>query len=440
MHKVLERQIKKAFGDISSVSAPLKNFLEIISSTYSHFDEDRSLLERSLELSSKELVEINRILKLEIEKVNIQTQKIKEEKVKDEAIISSIGDGLIVADRQSKIMIMNYPAQIMLGWSFSELKDKILADFVPVEDKGNILIPKEQQPTQLAILSAQKISRVYFYTRKDGTRFPVAVTATPVILEEKVIGGILIFRDITKEIEIDKAKSEFVSLASHQLRTPLSTIRWYTEMLLSNDAGKLLNKQREYVEIIYSGSKRMIELINALLNVSRLELGTFIVEPELIKLDKICDIVLKELEPQIKSKRLKIIKNYDPTLKATSIDPKLTMMIFQNLLSNSVRYTPEEGEIKIEIKKQRDYIIIKVADNGYGIPQSQQSQIFTKLFRADNIKEKDSGGSGLGLYIVKSIVDHFGGKVWFESAENSGTIFFVTIPFKGIMTKKVMPK
>lgn len=366
MHKVLERQIKKTYGGLDTIPLELRSFLDIIGATYEHFDEDRSLLERSLELSSKELIENNQRLRIEIEKVNTQTHRIKEEKVKDEAIITSIGDGLIVTDKDSKILIMNYPAQTMLGWNFTELQGQLLNDFVNAEDKDKIPVPKNEQPTQLAITSGQKISKIYFYTRKNKTKFPVAVTATPVILEDAVVGGILVFRDITRENEIDKAKSEFVSLASHQLRTPLSTIRWYAEMLISGDAGKLQDKQREYIDTIYASSKRMIELVNALLNVSRLELGTFTVEPEPTDISKICDTVLMELGHQINSNRLKITKIYDPSLGNIDVDPKLIQIVFQNLISNAVKYTPPEGEIDIEIKKQKDNLIIRVADNGYG--------------------------------------------------------------------------
>lgn len=424
MHKILERQAKKFFDSLGSVcdSKELKTFLESISTTYEHFDEDRYLLERSLELSSKELVGINK--------------KLETEKARDEAILTSVGDGLIVTDTERRVMIMNSPAETMLGWSFSDFEGKILSDFVAVVDKDDQFLPTERMPLHLAISSGHKITASsYFYTRKDRTKFPVAITAAPVTLGREVIGGVLIFRDITKEYDIDKAKSEFVSLASHQIRTPLSTIRWYIEMLLAGDVGQLNDKQKNYLAEVYTSNRRMIELINALLNVSRLELGTFVVEPEPTNLVEVAEAALKELEHLIGNNQFKIIKDYDPLLPAINVDPKLMRMIFQNLISNAVKYTPAGGEIRIAIKKQANNIAIEVTDNGYGIPQYQQGQVFTKLFRADNIKEKDAEGTGLGLYIVKSIIDQAGGTIGFKSTENKGTTFYLTLPLGG-MTKK----
>lgn len=425
MHKILERQAKKFFDSLGPVcdSKELKAFLEDINTTYEHFDEDRYLLERSLELSSKELVAINK---------NLET-----EKARDEAILTSVGDGLIVTDTERKVLMMNSPAEAMLGWNLADLEGKPLSDFIPVEDKDGHPLPIEKMPLHLAISSGRKIATsAYFYVRKDQTKFPVAITAAPVIMGREAIGGVLIFRDIAKEYDVDKAKTEFVSLASHQMRTPLSTVRWYTEMLLADDAGQLNDQQKKYLEIVYASNKRMIELINSLLNVSRLELGTFAVEPEPTNLADLAEQVLKELEHIIKSSQFKIKKDYDAALPAINIDPKLMRMVFQNLISNSMKYTPAGGEIRVLIKKRANDIIMEVADNGYGIPQYQQSQVFTKLFRADNIKEKDSEGTGLGLYIVKSIINQAGGTIWFESAENKGTTFYATIPLEGMIKKE----
>ena len=436
MHTVLDRQIKKFFANSDSISEELKAFFEIIGKTYEHFDENRSLMERALGLSSQELTAINNKLRSEIEKVNIQTLKLEESRIKDEAILSSIGDGMVVTDKEGKIVIMNNQAELMLGWKFSDIKNQVMSDLISIEDKNWVRIQKNDHPIQLAITSGKRISNnSYYYVRKDNAKFPVAITASPVILENEISGAILVFRDITKEVDIDRVKTEFVSLASHQIRTPLSTIRWYIEMLLSGDAGTLGDKQKEYLETIYTSTKRMIDLVNSLLSVSRLELGTFAVEPEPTNLVNISNSALKDLEPQIKNNRLGVITNYDPNLPTINVDPKLMQIIFQNLVSNSIKYTPTGGEIKVEIKKRENDILIKISDNGYGIPQYQQNQIFTKLFRADNIKEKDSEGTGLGLYIVKSIIDHSGGEIWFESAENEGTAFYATIPLTG-MTKK----
>ncbi len=285
--------------------------------------------------------------------------------------------------------------------------------------------------------------------KKDGSKVAVADSAAP--LKDKngeVIGCVVVFRDVTKERSIDKAKTEFVSLASHQLRTPLSSINWYTEMLLAGDAGKINKEQKNYLEEVYKGNKRMVDLVNALLNVSRLELGTFAIEPEPTDVVKLAQSVADEQKPQILEKKIKLNQKYVDNLPLLNADPKLLRIVFQNLLSNAVKYTPEKGIINIDLhlvkqgepldtrKANEDSIAVTVSDTGYGIPKSQQDKIFSKLFRADNVREKDTEGTGLGLYIVKSIVDHSGGKIWFESTENEGTTFYITLPLSGMKKKE----
>lgn len=258
-----------------------------------------------------------------------------------------------------------------------------------------------------------------------------------VILITMVSGGVFIMRPGVKKLkQIDKAKSEFVSLASHQLRTPLSTVNWYAEMLLAGDAGKLNDEQKKYIEKAYKGNQRMIKLVNSLLNVSRLELGTFVIETEPTDIVKLARSVIDEQKSKSDAKKIKITPHLSKGMPSIQADPNLLRMVFQNLLSNSIKFTPENGKIEFEISSGSKDIKIRVSDTGLGIPKNQHDKIFTKFFRADNVKEQDTDSTGLGLYIVKSIVEHSGGKIWFESEENKGTTFFVTLPLKGMEKKE----
>ncbi|MDD5693626.1 MAG: CHASE4 domain-containing protein [Patescibacteria group bacterium] len=268
--------------------------------------------------------------------------------------------------------------------------------------------------------------------RKDGEEYDAALSVSPILDERNnVLFYVGIERDITKAKEVDRAKTEFVSLASHQLRTPLSSINWFTEMLLSGDAGETNKTQKEYLNEIYKGNKRMVSLVNALLNASRIELGTFGVEPEPSDIVAISKDVIEELEPLIKERQVYVVEDYEE-MPQIMLDPKLTRIIFQNLLTNAVKYTGGRGKVTVTIKKDNEYVTISVADTGFGIPPDQQEKVFTKLFRADNIKALDAEGSGLGLYIVKSIVEESNGKIWFESEENKGTTFYVSLPTNGM--------
>jgi signal transduction histidine kinase len=215
-------------------------------------------------------------------------------------------------------------------------------------------------------------------------------------------------------------------------------------MLLEGDAGRISKKQKDFLQEVYTANKRMVALVGALLNVSRIELGTFTIVPKPTDIAVLVQDVLKMLKPEIEMRAIKLEERYGdiPTM---NVDPQLMQIVFQNLISNAVKYTPNGGTVGVDIsrsgwgenikKEERDQLCIHIRDTGYGIPKNQQSKIFTKLFRADNIKSKVTDGNGLGLYIVKSIVSHSGGTISFESQEDKGTTFCVTLPFSGMRKK-----
>ncbi|MEK7504795.1 MAG: HAMP domain-containing sensor histidine kinase, partial [Patescibacteria group bacterium] len=215
-----------------------------------------------------------------------------------------------------------------------------------------------------------------------------------------------------------------------------SAISWYAEMLLSGEIGMVNAKQKEYLESLYEANRRMIELVNALLNVSRVDLGTFTIEPEPCDLAALADGVIAELLPAISHKKIELKKNYDPSLGSVSVDPKLTRIIFQNLLSNAVKYTPTGGTVTFYLLKEEGDVLCRVTDTGYGIPSADRTKIFTKLFRSDNVKDKEAEGTGLGLYIIKSIITAAGGSVSFDSLEGQGTTFTVRVPLSGMIKKQ----
>jgi signal transduction histidine kinase len=215
-------------------------------------------------------------------------------------------------------------------------------------------------------------------------------------------------------------------------------------MLLNGDTGTLTEEQQNYATEIFEGNQRMISLVNALLDVSRLDLGKLSNEPKPTSLTALIGDLLKELHPLISSKGLRINRDIDGSLPDILADPQLLRMVMQNLLSNAVKYTPDKGAVQVtlhaaklvQLKQARlssktgktEYVYFSVSDTGYGIPKAQQDKIFSKLFRADNVQVLDVEGTGLGLYIVKQVVEQMGGRVWFESMESVGTTFFVLLP------------
>lgn len=228
--------------------------------------------------------------------------------------------------------------------------------------------------------------------------------------------------------ELDKAKSDFVSLASHQLRTPLTSIKWYAESLLDPNFKLSKDKQKHYLEQLHASNERMIELVNALLNVSRIDVNKLPSEADEVELKEVLEQVINDLSARIREKSIELNKKLDKNLAPLYIDRSWIRVILEDIISNAVKYSPPNQHVDIVIEQLPNHVLIQVKDNGYGIPLSQQGKIFTKFFRADNARQHSSEGSGLGMYITKAMVDRAGGSIWFESSENKGTIFYVKLP------------
>lgn len=370
-------------------------------------------------------------------------EKVKEERDQMKAALSSMGEGLLVIDKDQNITLMNQAAGVLLRVSLESTIGRKVEDVFRLfkhdedteeEQTGRLLMSLLDQPNIINI----KLADNFYCKNETGDSFPVSVVMNSLYNKSHNSGGgIIVFKDVRREKEVDRAKNEFVSLASHQLQTPLASINWYTEALLSEQAGKIKEDQKKYLNQIYSSSKRMVELVNSLLNISRIELGHLAIEPEPLNLSEVVDSIFLELQSQIVEKKLKVEKSIPRDFPVLNLDARLARVIFQNLLSNAVKYSNEHGFIKLSVKNTGDYILISVEDSGCGIPKEDQYRIFTKLFRADNAREKIPEGNGLGLYIVKSILEQAGCKIWFKSdGENKGSTFFVSMPVGGMIKKE----
>lgn len=394
---------------------------------------DGDLTKRAAIKSKDEVGELAASFNVMTDKVQSSLGILKAEKDKMETLIESIGDGVMAIDTAGKIILWNNTASLLTGYSKEEATGKHFRDVLKLVREQD---HKDNSGFIDSTINEKTVKTMENHTlliKKGGGEIPVGDSAAPIFGENnKVSGAIVVFRDVGRERELDRAKDEFVSLASHQLRTPLTAIKGYSGMLLDEDVGKINEQQRDYLSEIKYANERMVDLVNALLNTSRIDLGVFSIEPVTTDLKEIVESVSKELAGDVTAKRQEVKKYYDEKLVPFNLDPNLTRIIFQNLLSNAVKYTPNEGKISVSVAIQGPDVHITVSDNGYGIPKDAQPKIFKKLFRADNTRVRDADGTGLGLYVVKAVVEESGGKIWFESEENKGTAFHVIIPFAGM--------
>jgi len=426
----------KSRDEIGELSRAFDKMVSVIKKSHAEVD-------RKVEEQTKEIVEKQKLLENQqkavlniLEDVEEEKEKASLERDKTNAILQSIGDGVFVVGLDLKISIFNPIAAQLSGYTIKEAigkkYDKILNFIFEKDEEANDQFIKEAITTG----RIKEVANHTLLVRKDGTKIPVADSAAPLKDKDgKVIGCVVVFRDVTKEREVDKMKTEFVSLASHQLRTPLSAIKWFLEMVLNGDAGKINSEQKEYLQQAFDSNERMVKLVNDLLNVSRLEMGRLAVQPEPTDLVNLCQALISELKPLFKAHNLNFKFSKPTGLKLINLDPKLISQVIGNFLSNAIKYTQGGGQVELAISLEKEKVKVSVKDSGIGIPKIQQVKIFQKFFRADNVVSRDTEGTGLGLYVAKKVIEVSGGEIGFTSVENKGTTFWFTLPLSG--SKKV---
>jgi signal transduction histidine kinase len=235
--------------------------------------------------------------------------------------------------------------------------------------------------------------------------------------------------------ELDKAKDEFISMASHQLRTPLTAIKGYLSMLLEGDAGEIKVSQYDFVNEAFSGANRMVGLINDLLNVSRMETGRFFLEPVEVDMEKLVTEEVKQLENHAKEKKLYLKYVPKGKLPHVWVDETKMRQVVMNFIDNALYYTTQGG-VTVTLEQEKKDIIFKVTDTGIGVPKEAQKSLFTKFYRADNARHVRPDGTGLGIYLAKRVMDDHNGEIIFHSEEGKGSMFGFKLPIKSKLAMK----
>jgi len=271
------------------------------------------------------------------------------------------------------------------------------------------------------------VSTYYISTRL--TEEP-EITALITILVSLIIFiiGTVIVQGFDKLLQANKMKTEFIRIASHQLRTPLSSLRWANDLLMHGGIVKPTQEQTEYLEIIKYSNQRMLKLINDLLDVTKIEMGNLPMELKQIDIKNIAEEAVSDLSPLAKANNIILNLKIKDGLPLVLSDQEKCKMVFANLIDNAIKYSKGKGSIDIAAEKRGDFIRVSVQDEGVGIPKTQQKNIFQKFFRSDNVMKHQTIGTGLGLFIIKAIIDANKGKIWFESQEDKGTTFYFEIP------------
>jgi PAS domain S-box-containing protein len=429
------RLIKSSENEIGALGVAVNEMAEKIEGYQRNLevriDEKTEELQKTLqtvEEKNSSLENTKKAMLSLLQDINMEKRNIAAQRARTEIILASIGDAVFATDLEGKIIITNDALEKLLGYKREDISGEDFREFLtPLKNnKGdNIDITKEilikKEPVSI-LNGFQLIS-------KGGMLIEVSITASPIKDQNEVVFGmIVVAHDMTKERELEKAKDNFLSIAAHQLRTPLGSVRWNLEMLLNDDIEKIGGATKEVLHQIEESNRRMIDLTNNLLDVSRIDQGRVADEPANIEIIKIIKDSFKEVEPTAAKNGISCaVKSQMPEIFAY-VDQKKFREVIQNLISNGVKYNIAGGKLDVTVSTKAESIVIDIKDTGIGIPQEEHSQIYGKFFRAKNAILSETEGTGLGLYVVKSYIESWGGKIWFESEKGRGSTFHLTVP------------
>ncbi len=335
-----------------------------------------------------------------------RAQISESEQARLESIFASIDDGVIVLDEDKRFVLMNRAAREAFGLESAQLTGRLIDDVISHTDLRALLAK-----------SGDGAVKYYELNFDDGRVFSAQHTPIP------EVGAAITMQEITYLKRLDQMKSDFVHTVSHDLRSPLTAVLGYAELV--ERVGPLTEQQQEFVRRIQGSVQNITALVNELLDLGRLEAG-FDSRRESVQLESIVTYSLGLFDPLVKEKNIRLTQDVASGLPALRANPIRIRQMIDNLIGNAVKYTPPGGTVGVGVRTEDNQIIVEVRDSGPGIPRDEQQRIFEKFYRGSNVT--GTKGSGLGLSIVKSIVDSYHGRVWVESMENQGACFFVVLP------------
>ncbi|WP_051276661.1 cell wall metabolism sensor histidine kinase WalK [Marmoricola sp. URHB0036] len=353
-------------------------------------------------------------------RVAARTQDLEHLSEQHERILDSVGEGIFGVDRERRISFVNPAGAELLGWDAGELLGRDSCRALCTEQHDECLVSMVMALGEPVTQSART------YRRSDDTEFPVEVTAAPMAGPAGVDGAVVIFRDITERTVLDDMKRQFVSSVSHELRTPLSAIRGSLEMLADGDTGQLPDQAQRVVEVGARGTERLTRLVNDIIDIERLEAGTFDIRPRPEDLAPLVVDAADSLVP-LAAEREVTIEITDAAGSALC-DADRIVQALVNLLGNALKFTHRGGTVQLSAVPADHEILVSVRDEGRGIPPEEFESIFERFHQVQQVDGRKLGGTGLGLPITKAIVERHGGRIWVESELGVGSTFCFTLP------------
>jgi PAS domain S-box-containing protein len=372
---------------------------------------------------------------------NPLTDSSGESKSSAESLIDSINEGVVVIDRTSRITIFNPTAETMTEWSSEDAENIDVNLVVKILQENGQPFSAQDNPFNLILQTQKKIDSTVQLISKSGKQFFISLVAAPIIINGKMVGVAFTMRDITTQRNAEHQKLDFISTASHEMRTPLAAIEGYLSLALNDKISSIDSKAREYLEKAHSSTQQLGKLFQDLLTSSKAEDGRLINHPEVVELGNYISKLAESFQLAAEQKHLIVNFNLINTKEEQAepkgkiitplfyiyVDPNRLMEVLTNLFDNAVKYT-ESGSITFGLGGTNTNVTLSIRDTGVGIPAESVDHLFQKFYRVDNTAVRTIGGTGLGLYISKKIVELFYGRIWAESTVGQGTTFYIDIP------------
>lgn len=430
-----EYEIVEGIGDEDSLKEPLveKNFFVLVPATFYGLINISSTEEQAL--NKQDIETINYIISSTTETVSRLKVLVASEQSRVGDLVENLNSSILMFDVNKMILNVNRSMREVLLNNEAQANLNSLSNLFKLSNDNSKeeLSLNDAIDNMMSTNQSIKIEEVFY----DGKYYELYIGPLK-DFRGNISGGILALYDITRLKEIDKMKTDFVSIASHQLRTPLTGIKLMAETLADKEVGQLNEVQNSYLKDLYNSTLIMIKLVNDLLNVSRIESGRLKVEPIMTYLPDLVAALVNEArivaKPDCKIVFICQPNDFEPIM----LDAGLIRQAINNLISNAQRYSPDkECQITVSLKKEDDNYLLSVKDEGIGIESAEGVRVFEKFYRIDRAIKKESEGTGLGLYVAKMIIELSGGSIWFQSdGKDKGTEFFVKIPMAG-MKKKI---
>jgi len=357
-----------------------------------------------------------------------EEQVTSAERNKLRLILSGITNAVVAVDMQRNIILFNKAAEALTARETASVLGKPIADVIEIYDGVKKVPIDDFCPARASIEGVVYNKRELHMRDAMGNERIVNVVSGRIREGENIqLGCVLTFQDITREFVMERTKREFVSIAAHQLRTPLTGMSWTVEALLSEARGALNTAQKELVHLGLDTVHRMVDLVNDLLDVSRIEEGKFGIKAVRQPVAPIINQILQGMQKQAERKQVVLKVDIPPDLPDLDLDADKIEFAFSNLIDNAIKYTPAGGEVHVRAERKGSDVHVSVSDTGIGIPAVEFERVFTKFFRSRKAQSYHTDGSGLGLYVAKNIVEQHGGKISFTSMENKGTTFTISL-------------